>query len=276
VTDDLLQRIEAFYDAVPRPSARAEAVGPLTLFVREGAGWPFYARPAAPGVTVTAHDVGAVLVRQDELGAPRQLEWVDELTPSLTRAAQEAGLAVQRCPLLVLDPSGSGAGDSGAVESAPGVDVRLAAADDDDLVLAEAVASVAFAAGIGTRVGAAGAAERDAAAAGADPARLVALRAALAEGRQARVVARTADGPVGVGGYQAVGGVAELVGIATLPSVRRRGVAGAVSAELARAARARGHDVVFLSAQDDDVARVYERVGFRRVATACIAGAPGA
>jgi hypothetical protein len=32
---------------------------------------------------------------------------------------------------------------------------------------------------------------------------------------------------------------------------------------------------VFLSAQNDDVARVYERVGFRRVATAGLASAPG-
>jgi len=31
---------------------------------------------------------------------------------------------------------------------------------------------------------------------------------------------------------------------------------------------------VFLAAQDDDVARVYGRVGFRRVGTACIAAPP--
>ena len=30
-------------------------------------------------------------------------------------------------------------------------------------------------------------------------------------------------------------------------------------------------DMVFLSSGDDDVARVYERVGFRRQATACTA-----
>jgi hypothetical protein len=31
---------------------------------------------------------------------------------------------------------------------------------------------------------------------------------------------------------------------------------------------------VFLSADDDDVARVYARVGFRRVGTACAASMP--
>jgi ribosomal protein S18 acetylase RimI-like enzyme len=269
VSEDLLHRLESFYDAVPRAGARAEVVGPLTLFVREGAGWPFYARPSSPDVRVGVEDVRAVLVRQHELGVPRQLEWLDDLTPSMTVAAQEAGLAVQRCPLLVLDAASlDGSPD---VADVPGVDVRLAEPGDPDLAEAEAVASVAFAAGIGTEVGEAGARERDAAAANADPGALAELRAAIREGRQTRAVARTADGPVGVGGYQAAGGVAELVGVATLPTARRRGIAAAVAATLARAAIERGHGTVFLSAEDDDVARVYERAGFARRATACIA-----
>ena len=40
-----------------------------------------------------------------------------------------------------------------------------------------------------------------------------------------------------------------------------------------RDARERGLETVFLSAQDDAVARIYERVGFERVGTACIATA---
>jgi hypothetical protein len=36
-------------------------------------------------------------------------------------------------------------------------------------------------------------------------------------------------------------------------------------------ARRRGVDTVFLSASSDDVARVYAKVGFRRVGTACTA-----
>jgi hypothetical protein len=43
-----LTTIERYYDAVPRSGARAEDFGPLTLFVREGAGWPYYGRPALP------------------------------------------------------------------------------------------------------------------------------------------------------------------------------------------------------------------------------------
>ncbi|GLY19910.1 hypothetical protein Kisp01_69240 [Kineosporia sp. NBRC 101677] len=40
-----LQELERYYDTVPRLSARAEDFGPLTLFVRDNGGHPFYARP---------------------------------------------------------------------------------------------------------------------------------------------------------------------------------------------------------------------------------------
>ena len=36
---DVFTRLERFYDAVPRPDARAEIFGGLVLFVREGAGF---------------------------------------------------------------------------------------------------------------------------------------------------------------------------------------------------------------------------------------------
>jgi hypothetical protein len=102
VTTSLLPRLERYYDTAPRATARAESHGPLTLFVAER-GWPFYARPRL-GLqdVVRREDVEAVLVRQDELGVPRALEWVHETTPSLAEVAEAAGMSVTRCPLLVL------------------------------------------------------------------------------------------------------------------------------------------------------------------------------
>jgi ribosomal protein S18 acetylase RimI-like enzyme len=83
------------------------------------------------------------------------------------------------------------------------------------------------------------------------------------------------DGSVlGGGSHGPRGGTTELTGIAVLPRARRRGVGAAITAALVADARARGVGTVFLSAQDDAVARVYERVGFVRVGTACIAEAP--
>jgi ribosomal protein S18 acetylase RimI-like enzyme len=153
--------------------------------------------------------------------------------------------------------------------------------DDEELAAAEAVASVGFDAGNGTGTGRQGVAERDRAAARYTAQRIAALRAELAAGTMVRAVARGPQGPVCVGGTQHADvlengravGVAEVAGVATLPAFRRQGLAAAVTSVLAAEALRRGRSTVFLSAQDDEVARVYERVGFRRVGTSGIAEA---
>jgi predicted GNAT family acetyltransferase len=60
--------------------------------------------------------------------------------------------------------------------------------------------------------------------------------------------------------------------VATLPAMRRRGLGAAVTGALVADALAHGAQIVFLSAGSEDVARVYARLGFRRIGTACIAG----
>jgi predicted GNAT family acetyltransferase len=65
--------------------------------------------------------------------------------------------------------------------------------------------------------------------------------------------------------------VTEIVGVGTLPAERRRGIAGGLTAVLVEDALKRGIETVFLSADDAAVARVYERLGFRRAGTACVA-----
>jgi len=77
-----------------------------------------------------------------------------------------------------------------------------------------------------------------------------------------------------VGWHQPLEGASEIVGVATLPAFRRRGLGAAVTGALVADALERGVETVFLSADDDDVARVYARVGFRRVGTACAASVP--
>ena len=90
-----------------------------------------------------------------------------------------------------------------------------------------------------------------------------------------RVQVAVEDGrPVAVGSHQPVdiGGsqVSEVVGVAALPWLRGRGLgAGIASALVAHATETA--DLVFLAAGDDDVARVYERVGFARLATTAVA-----
>src|SRR6201991_4111872 len=102
---DVFVRLERFYDALPRPYARVEDFGGLVLFVREGEGWPYYARPRIGAPTPSAADITAVRRRQRDLGIPEAFEWVHEVMPDLLAVARSAGLNVLLAPLLVLDPA---------------------------------------------------------------------------------------------------------------------------------------------------------------------------
>jgi ribosomal protein S18 acetylase RimI-like enzyme len=257
--------LERYYDAVPRQVARAEDFGALTLFARDGAGHPFYARPTLghPG-PVTAEDVRRVLARQRDLDVPRGIEWVEQTTPSLEAAARTAGMTVHRHPLLTL-------GADRAAEPHSGARAVVLAADHPALGSAIAVQHLGFAAP-GTRSGAAGRAEL-----AARTAEVIAdgsarrLRAGIGAGRT--VLAAVLDGDVAVsaGQHNPVGDTTEIVGIATLPAERRRRYGAAVTAALVEHALASGMGTVFLSAGDADVARIYRRLGFLDVGTAMIA-----
>ncbi|MFR9777835.1 GNAT family N-acetyltransferase [Micromonospora sp. MS34] len=271
VRADVLDRLERFYDAVPRDAARAEEYGPLVLFVRDGAGWPFYARPR-PGATEPASlaDVTAIRARQRELGLPEVFEWVHEVTPDLLAVARSAGLSVLEAPLMVLDPERLP--DPATLSDVP---VRVLDPADPgfaaDVAVRRAVASVGFSNG-GTARGEAGPADRDAAVARLDVAALEEEAVRIADGRRISVLAGTPeDGALASGMAMRVGDVAEIAGVATLPVARRRGLGAAVTATLAHELRTAGTDLIFLSAGSEEIARVYLRVGFRRVGTACIA-----
>ncbi|MCO1614954.1 MULTISPECIES: GNAT family N-acetyltransferase [Micromonospora] len=268
---DVLDRLERFYDAVPRDGARTEDYGALVLFVRDGAGWPFYARPRlGADEAPTLADVTAVRARQRELGLPEAFEWVHEHQPDLLAVARSAGLSVLEAPLMLLEPQRLP--DPGTFSDVP---VRVLDPAEPgfaaDIALRRAVAAVGFANG-GTARGDAGPAERDAALAQLDVAALEEEATRVAEGRRISVLAGTPDaGALASGMAMRVDDVAEIAGVATLPSARQRGLGAAVTATLARELRAAGTDLIFLSAGSEDIARVYLRVGFRRVGTACIA-----
>lgn len=260
---DLLARLEAYYDEAPRAGADVHEHGPFTIFVSRG-GWPYYARPRL-GLSseVTPDDVTAVLARLGDLGVPESIEWVHQNTPSLRAAALEAGVEVTDYPLLVLD------GDP--VERRSPCAVRRLGPGDPDLAVVRAAVHVGFGQD-DTLTGPGSVPERDAIAAepGAD---VEHLSSVLETGRSVLYGAFDPDlGAVGGGSHNPRGEVTEIVGVGVLPALRRRGIAGHLTWELARDARAAGVRTVFMSAGSDAVARIYEGVGFVRVGTACIVG----
>jgi ribosomal protein S18 acetylase RimI-like enzyme len=264
----LLAAIERYYDAVPRTRARTEQVGPFTLFLTD-VGWPYYGRPRLGlADAITAEDVRRLFDRERELGVPQSIEWVDENTPGLLDTVRSVGVDVERCPLLVLsgDPRG-GPGTARILDPA-------VPADAADLATSRAAVSVGFA-NPGTAAGRAGIEERNRAVTG----KYADLHDSLLESMRAGVLVQAAVydeadpsiGPVGGGSYSPVEGVAEIAGVGVLPAYRRRGLGAQLTYAMARHALDHGVHTVFCSAQTDDVARVYEGIGFGRIGTACIA-----
>jgi ribosomal protein S18 acetylase RimI-like enzyme len=265
--DGLLSSIDGYLDAVPRPATRVEEIGPFTLFVNEGIGWRYYARPTVGAGRFTSSDVQIVLDRQRELDQPLEFEWLVDVTPDVGPATESAGLRVVERPLMHLP-----VGDFRPRTAPDGALVRLVGSGDD-LATITAVAMVSFDSP-GTGVSPIGT-ESLAGRAG----RLVAGRLEFARDRIARELTITAvafveGSPVASGSHQPMNGLTEIVGVACLPAFRRRGLGAAVTSTLARDAFQRQVETVFLSADDESVARIYGRLGFRTIGRVGAAAPP--
>ena len=213
----------------------------------------------------TPDEVAAVRSRQRDLGVPEALEWIREVQPELDDIARAARMKVKPVPLMVL-----GEGRWRTPEPPEGITVRLLTPGDRALAATGAVQHIGFA-NPGTAVGEAGPAERDASAVGQSAVELDFLSDRIRNGVTLPAVAEDEGGVLAGGSHQPVGGVSAIVGVATLPSARRRGLAALVTARLVQDARERGAELVFIEAEDDDVARIYGRLGFERIGTACVA-----
>ena len=261
----LLDCIERYFAAAPLPDARIEQVGALDVPIGDPA-WPYPARPRPGAGRVTADDVAAVVALQEEAGLPAALEWILERSPGAAAAATKTGLSVDELPLLV-------AVDPVELLLPAGVRLYVVGAEDPELPRYQRVAAIAFAhPGGRTDVREAPLDTSEEA-----QARTAVLRERIATGRTVMMVAVENGVPVAVGSHQPVDvdgtEVSEVVGVATLPRLRARGLGAGMASALVAHARETA-DLVFLTAGDDDVARVYERVGFARLATSGAAELP--
>ena len=257
---ELLRHIDGYLDAVPRSVARTESIGALTLFVNDGNGWRYYARPTPGAGPVSAADIRTARDRQIQRGHPQAFEWVVELNPEMDAAAREVGLTTLEHPLMVLGEEPAG------VDPPTGVQIRLVE-PSDDVATIMAVAELGFGSP-GTGTGEVGQGAIPQAVAKLEKTTVDFVRERMTGGYTVTAVAIADGGPVASGAHNPVGLITELVGIATLPSHRRRGIAAALTSFLVRDARDRGVQTIFLSADGPDVAHIYERAGFRTIGTA--------
>jgi ribosomal protein S18 acetylase RimI-like enzyme len=92
------------------------------------------------------------------------------------------------------------------------------------------------------------------------------FRGSLGDGRA--LLGTLGGDPAGTAMFtQPLDGLTEVVGVSTIPALRRRGVGTALTAEAVRLAFELGLEAVVLSAADERAGRIYESVGFRRFGT---------
>jgi ribosomal protein S18 acetylase RimI-like enzyme len=100
-----------------------------------------------------------------------------------------------------------------------------------------------------------------------DEAAVARLRASIRSGGVAVLAVDLKSGrAAGAGTFSPpIDGVTELTGVAVAPAFRRRGIAAALTDALATEAAAAGVSTIFLIPANDDVERIYARIGFRTV-----------
>jgi len=264
MSEDELSRIDQYLDQVPRSAALTEEIGPFTLFVGQPHGWRYYGRPRfALDEEITRRDVERLVERQRELTVPEAIEGLADQTPSLAPACQAVGLAVEELPLLI----------HRSPQHAPAPDgVRIRRLDPDDVAVSasQVVATLGFESA-GTDIAPVGPTERNEMLRTRDQDSDALVRDRIARDVSVLFVAEDELGVVASGMHQPVDDVTEIVGVATLPTMRRRGLAGALTADLVLDAQRRGVSLCFLTAGSTEIARVYERIGFRRAGTAIAA-----
>jgi predicted GNAT family acetyltransferase len=225
-----------------------ESVGPFLASFHPTSSLVFmnYAMPAQPEVDL--HDLPRTVARLRELFRERKrtlrFEFLEPIHKGLGKALEECGLRLEReAPLMIC-------GRSDLVDFVNhDVHVRALDAQVSDEVLREllVVGQRAFGFGDGN----------------VKPAEIAEQREHLAAERYRSAYATIAGVVVGIGSM--TDQTDELVGIATLPEHRRRGVAASVSSFLVRQHFQKGGQLAWLSAGDDAAEAVYRKIGFRGV-----------
>ncbi|MCP2340016.1 GNAT family N-acetyltransferase [Actinomadura rupiterrae] len=250
----LINDVQAFLRTIP--DDRRLRVGPFTAKIDpDDPDLPFNHAVPDDGADPTPDDVAALIAAFHARARVPRLEYVPRAAPKVEAALLAAGLTPEgRYPLLVCPPS-----DVLDVPLDPDIQVSLVPASaTDDLWSVARITNAAF--------DAPPPADHD----------LTRMLRLLAEDGLIAAARDTTTGAI-VGAGQLLpprAGVAEVAGIATAPTHRRRGIAGAVTAALTRAGAQAGITTLFLTPADDQAARVYARVGYHKQAEALFISLP--
>jgi ribosomal protein S18 acetylase RimI-like enzyme len=229
-----IEQLQAFLREFAANGREVVRVGPFQAFF-DGGDEMKYLNYAVPddGATPSSADVDSLRAAFRERERLPRLEWVEEAAPAVVGALDAAGMQQELAtPLMACARD--------ALRS-PDVDVEIAPASAADALDVRNLQLVAF---------------------GQPPVESIsATPDRMLVGRVGGVIATAGSWS------EVIGGVSEVVGIATAEPYRRRGLAGALTAAAAKAAFDEGAELCVLSPGDETAMRVYERAGFSRVAT---------
>jgi ribosomal protein S18 acetylase RimI-like enzyme len=230
--------------AARKPGGKA---GPFTIGLDEHSRHPMrnFAVPD-DGAAPSAADISALAAFFRGHDRIPRLEFIEASAPAVTPALLTAGFTVEaRTPVMACIP-----GMTLTPRDPAGITIR-GAAGDADLAAAAGVQHHAYAEPSPP-----------------GPEDIARLQAMTARGGIVTVAVDSESGTVvGTGLVDVPGpraGTGELAGVGVLAAFRRRGIASAVSAHLARTAHDRGIGVVFLEALPDEE-EIYRRTGFADV-----------
>lgn len=249
----MIERLQAQLRAGARATYEAVALPPFTCFVNPDDAAPGYNyaipdEPLAGDPGQALDDLAAFYRTRDRL--PR-FEFLEAYAPSLSSALAARGYRLEmRSYLMTCTPA-----ELKPPPAIPGVGVRRLT-DASPLVDFQQMMTVQA-----RSFGSADAPSASQSEAESFRRRFVASAFFVAE----------VEGEIVSGGAYTppADGVIEVVGIATLPAYRRRGIAGLLTSHITAAAFAAGVDLAFLTAGDEKAGRVYGRVGYRPAGYGC-------
>ena len=249
---NLLQRIEQINNKVAAQGRNVIAVGSFQALIDPSCDmtWLNYAVPIA-GLGTNA-DVTQVIVELRDVfqksDRTLRFEFTESLWPTLPAALEEAGLQLEvRHPMMLCTP------DDFQAYQASTVQVRLLHPEDDPNILFTylSVRNQGF--------------DQEFAAEPPTKKEIAQLREQIENGSLRGALAYLDGIPAGVGVTMPMLGICELVGVTTLSTLRRRGVAATLCSVLIKDHVEGGGDLVWLSAGDAIAQATYERIGFRNV-----------
>ena len=243
-----LRQMQASQASALRATSKCVEVGPyLAAFDHTNdLVWVNYAIPVAERATEDQLREALRPLRSHFAERQRVLrfEFSQTLWPALEGVLTAAGLVCQvRVPLMIYVPPGQ-------TQPLPAPDVQLVDAGATDALLT-AILDLRNRSFASEALPAPTAAE------------VAQLRQMIVDQKLRQAVAYCEGTLAGIGSMMAGGPVSELVGVATDPAFRRRGIASAMSRFLVVDHLARGGEAVWLSAADTVAEQIYAKIGFR-------------